>query len=71
MKTLSQYDVLKGKYYYDMENIKIAEVLDIKESTVRKRIARGKGMLMKLLKNGGNMRYSYLFILGLSVLSNK
>ena len=46
-------EVIVLKYYYDMENCKIAEFLDIKESTVRKRLARGKEILMKMLKNSG------------------
>ena len=46
-------EVIVLKYYYDMENCKIAEILEIKESTVRKRLARGKEILMKMLKNSG------------------
>ena len=46
-------EVIILKYYYDMDNNKIAEILSVKESTVRKRIARGKEVLMKMLKSSG------------------
>jgi len=46
-------EVIILKYYHGMDNCKIAEILDIKESTVRKRLARGKEILLKMLKNCG------------------
>lgn len=49
-------EVIILKYYHDMENSKIAEVLGIKETTVRKRLVRGKELLMKMLKRSGEYK---------------
>lgn len=47
-------DIICMKYGDEFSYIEIAEILEIKEATVRKRISRAKKKLIKIMEKGGN-----------------
>lgn len=46
-------EVMILKYYHDMQNKEIARALNVNESTVRKRVIKGREKLFRLLKRSG------------------